>query len=618
MRAAIIVSVVLSSFGIILEAQTQPTFKPAPGSPFTVGVAPISVASGDFNGDGIPDLATANAATNNVTVLLGNGSGGFTPAPGSPFAVGTYPGFVVVGDFNKDGHLDLATAIENSNNNITVLLGNGAGGFAAAAGSPIAVGLHPQSLAVADFNGDGIQDLVSINSLSDSVTILLGTGSGGFTPATGSPFTLLSAAVSVAVGDFNKDGHLDLAMAAGQGGITILLGNGAGAFSPAPGSPYAAGLNAGSVVVADFNGDGIQDVAATNSNGSSNNVTVLLGSGGGAFKVAAGSPFAVGTIPSSVAAGDFNGDGFKDLAVTIFGSNNVTILLGNGAGGFTAATNTFAVGSNPESIVTADFNADGVPDLATANPGSGNVTVLLGGGSGTATPTISKGGIVPVYSTASTIQSGEWVSIYGTNLASSTTTWTGDFPTSLGGTIVTIDGKPAYLWVVTPGQINSQVPDDANTGPVAVVVNTSAGSATATVTLGAYAPAFLLLSAKYPTAIVQTAGPGNSGAGYDIIGPSGAFPYASRPAKAGEIVVIYAVGFGPTNPPVPAGQLYSGAAPCVTPPQITIGGVQAQVAFAGIVEAGLYQLNVIVPNLSSGDRPSSQASGARARSQISM
>ena len=219
-------------------------------------------------------------------------------------------------------------------------------------------------------------------------------------------------------------------------------------------------------------------------------------------------------------------------------------------------------------------------------------------------PVITPAGLVPVYSSTGTIQPGSWVSIFGTGLASATTTWTGNFPTMLGGTSVTIDSKPAYLWFVSPTQINLQAPDDAATGTVNVVVTTPAGSTTSTVTLGQYAPSFSLYNSKYAAAIVPTVGtPGNSGNGYDYIGPGGGgLPFTSRPVKAGETVLLYGVGFGPTTPPVPAGAPFSGAAPVPVLPAVTIGGVSATVTFAGIVEAGLYQLNVVVPSAGSGDK----------------
>jgi uncharacterized protein (TIGR03437 family) len=220
-----------------------------------------------------------------------------------------------------------------------------------------------------------------------------------------------------------------------------------------------------------------------------------------------------------------------------------------------------------------------------------------------AAPSIQSGGTVPVYSASTTVQPGSWISIYGNNLAVSTFNWTGNFPTSLAATSVTIDSKPAYLWFVSPTQINAQVPDDSTTGPVNVVVTTPFGSATGSVTLGPYAPSFSLFNSKYVAAIVPTPGSsGNSGAGYDVIGPTGAFTFASRPAKVGETVAIYGVGFGPTNPNVPAGQVISSVAPSVTNPVVNIGGVAANVTFAGIVEAGLFQINIVVPNVPSGDQ----------------
>lgn len=227
------------------------------------------------------------------------------------------------------------------------------------------------------------------------------------------------------------------------------------------------------------------------------------------------------------------------------------------------------------------------------------------------TPAIFSGGIVPSGSSATTIESGSWVSIYGTNLAGCAASWNGNFPTSLGGTSVTLDSKPGYLWFVSPSQINVQAPDDSTSGTISVVVKTAGGTASSTVMLAQYAPAFSLFSGKYPAAIVSNAN------GYDNIGPPGAFSFPTRPVQAGETVTLFGGGFGPTNPAVQAGQLFSGAAPCVMTPQVTIGGMQATVVFAGLVEAGLYQLNVIVPNAGSGDQPL-QASVGGAMTQSNL
>lgn len=273
-------------------------------------------------------------------------------------------------------------------------------------------------------------------------------------------------------------------------------------------------------------------------------------------------------------------------------------------GPFTATTSLFSA-SNPNMSVSGLanpvlFNNSYIASFA-AGSGAG-ATILMSASFVFGSPAISKNGITPLFSSSNTVQPSSWISIYGTNLAGPTNVWNGNFPTSLGGVSVTIDSRPAYLWYVSPTQINLQVPDDTATGPVSVIVTTLGGTASSTVTLGPYAPSFSLFSSKYPAAIVQTATPGNSGGGYDIIGPVGAFSFPSRPVAAGEIVILFGVGFGPTNPVVLAGQTYSGAAPCVTLPQITIGGVTATVEFAGIIEAGLYQFNVVVPNVGSGDQ----------------
>jgi uncharacterized protein (TIGR03437 family) len=236
---------------------------------------------------------------------------------------------------------------------------------------------------------------------------------------------------------------------------------------------------------------------------------------------------------------------------------------------------------------------------------SQQLSVPFSGSASANLPVIGSGGVVPLYSSSSVIQPGSWISIYGSNLANATTVWNGDFPVSLGGVSVTIDNKPGFLWLVSPGQINLQAPNDTKTGPVSVVVTTPNGTATSTVTLAAAAPSFSLLSAKYPAGLILTPnGTGAYGGGtYDLLGPSGAFSFKTRAVKPGETIELFGVGFGPTNPSVPAGQAFSGAAPTVTAVSVTIGGVSANVQFAGITEAGLYQFNVVVPAVGSGDQP---------------
>ncbi len=361
----------------VRHANPSGTFLQFGGSPFGVGPAPIAVVTGDFNGDGVPDLAAANANGNSVTVLLGNGSGGFTAAAGSPFLVGSGPNSIAVADFNGDGKPDLVTADANSNS-LTVLLGDGLGGFTAAPGNPFAAGPGASSVTVGDFDRDGIPDIAAANSPIGSVTILLGNGRGAFSTDPGSPFPLGTQPQSLVAGDFDGDGNLDLASANfGSNNVTVLLGNGLGGFSAAPGSPLSVGLGPRAVRVGDFNGDGIQDLVTAN--GTSNDVSVMLGTGSGGFAAAPGSPFAASGSTSSVVISDFNGDGFQDIAASSGTAGKITFLLGNGSGGFSVANSPFSISNNPVSLAAEDLNGDGIEDLVTANYQGNSLSVLLGG-----------------------------------------------------------------------------------------------------------------------------------------------------------------------------------------------------------------------------------------------
>jgi uncharacterized protein (TIGR03437 family) len=166
----------------------------------------------------------------------------------------------------------------------------------------------------------------------------------------------------------------------------------------------------------------------------------------------------------------------------------------------------------------------------------------------------------------------------------------------LGNTSVTIDGEPAYLWYVSPGQINLQAPDDLKTGVVNVTVTTPAGTATSTVTLGPFGPSLSLLDGKYIAGIiVRSDGSGAYGNGtYDLLGPTGnSLGYPTVAAKAGDSLELFGVGFGPTNPPVAAGAPYSGAAPATNTVQFLINGMTVLPTFAGITEAGTFQFNIV-------------------------
>ncbi|HEY4086910.1 MAG TPA: VCBS repeat-containing protein, partial [Bryobacteraceae bacterium] len=255
----------------ILLGNGAGAFTASPGSPFAAGTGPRSLAIGDFNRDGIEDLAIANFS-GSVTVLAGDGAGDFAPLSGSPFAAGAGTSAAIAADFNGDGLVDLAAA-NSSDGNVSVLLATPAGGFTPAQGSPFAVGMLPQSMVVADFNRDGIADLATANRGAGSLTVLLGTGSGGFIAAPGNPIAVGLSLQSVAVGDLDGDGVVDLIASSNADGIKVFRGDGAGGFrAPAVfGSP----LNSVFAVIGDFNGDGISDVATANF--VAGGVTILTG-----------------------------------------------------------------------------------------------------------------------------------------------------------------------------------------------------------------------------------------------------------------------------------------------------------------------------------------------------
>jgi uncharacterized protein (TIGR03437 family) len=227
-------------------------------------------------------------------------------------------------------------------------------------------------------------------------------------------------------------------------------------------------------------------------------------------------------------------------------------------------------------------------------------------------PSILPGGVVPIFSTSSSIQPGSWISIYGNNLITGTVPqfWCGDYPTKLGGTGVTINNKPAYIWYAAPTLINAQAPDDTARGPVNITVTNANGSATATVMLADQSPSFSLLGdAKHVAGIiVRPDGSGSNGTGsssYDILGPAGSvLGYKTVPAKEGDVVVLFGVGFGPTAPPVPAGQPYSAPPARATDPiTVTIGGMPVTPFFIGVGFPGQFQFNLTLPHgLPTGDQ----------------
>jgi hypothetical protein len=353
----------------VLEERHLLSFLPAVS--YDTGRGPISVAVGDFNGDGRLDLVTANLMGHSVSVLLGNGDGTFQTAQTYP--VGPSPSAVAVGDFDGDGHLDLAV-IDSSLDRVSVLLGNGDGSFRDA--GDYAVGRLPFAVVVGDFNGDGRPDLAVVNYEGGpdgrgSLSVLLGNGDGTF--QTAQSYAAGPNPTSLAVADLNGDGKPDLVVA-NWDGVRVLLGNGDGSFR-AP-VYYVVGFFPWSVAVGDFKGDGKLDLVTANQ-APDDSVSVLLGNGDRTFQKATyyhGGPQLYGVVVA-----DFNHDGHLDLAVANALGSAVGVLLGKGDGTFQDVQN-YATGRDPLALATGDFNSDGLPDLVTANFAAGTVGVLLNDG----------------------------------------------------------------------------------------------------------------------------------------------------------------------------------------------------------------------------------------------
>lgn len=390
----------------------------------TGGLTAVSVATGYFNGGKKIDLVVANqcqssgSCNGSVGILLGNGNGTFQPAQtyasGGATAVS-----VATADFNGDGKADLVVANQCpssgscSNSMVGVLLGNGDGTFQQAQ-TYASGGNNTSAVTVSNLTGNGQMDLVLSNQCQmsgncnvGSVSVLLGNGDGTFQPAQ----NYISDGVfadSAGVGDWNRDEKLDLAIVnqcqtSGNcsGTVTILLGNGDGTFQAPPSYP-SAGYDADSVALGDLNGDGNLDLVVANfcqssgcNQGTNGVVSVLIGNGDGTFQPA--QQYATGGFgSSSVAIGDFNGDGNADVVVanqcstsSCKSGGSVSILLGNGDGTLQAATNYSSGGYTTLSVAIADFNNNGKLDLAVANQcqeascQNGSVGVLLGNGDGT-------------------------------------------------------------------------------------------------------------------------------------------------------------------------------------------------------------------------------------------
>ncbi|HYG82663.1 MAG TPA: VCBS repeat-containing protein, partial [Pyrinomonadaceae bacterium] len=301
----------------------------------------------------------------------------FINAPGAPLDVGSRPNDLALADFNGDGKLDVVTC--NDGDTVTVWLGDGRAGFAPAPGPPLRAAAH--LVAAGDVNGDRKPDLALAHHDSLGVEVFLGAGDGRFAPAPGSPFAAHQGDRphnhGLNLSDLNSDGRLDITTSnQNDGSVSVLLGDGRGGFAPAPGSPFAVGRDPYPHAVADVSGDGRLDIVTPNVRG--NSVTVLLGDGRGGFTPTANSPHAVAARPYYVAVGDVSGDGRPDLVMTHDDVNLMTTLLGDGRGGFAAApAPPFDLGRRGYKVLAADVSGDARAELLVGLDGGGGYVAVL-------------------------------------------------------------------------------------------------------------------------------------------------------------------------------------------------------------------------------------------------
>ncbi len=316
------------------------------------GLLPSHAAVGDWNGDGLPDLAISNQGSDNVSVALGTDGGGFGPTVN--FLAGDGPVRIAAGDLNNDGKLDLVT-VNAGSGNLSLLLGNGNGTFQAPI--PISAGAAPLDVVLGDWNGDGKLDLAAADSSGNAVVVLLGNGAGSFQP----PVALsagTSFPTSIVAVDLNGDGKLDLVSNG-----AVFLGNGNGTFQAA--INFATGLQPSLVRAGDLNRDGKPDIVTLSSG--RHIASVHLGNGDGSLQPAR--HYVTGNTPTELQVVDIDGNGALDLVVSHASDDHISIFLGRGEGTFAAAAHAGVpnLGFGALGAAVADFTGDGVPDLLTSD-----------------------------------------------------------------------------------------------------------------------------------------------------------------------------------------------------------------------------------------------------------
>ncbi len=347
---------------VAATVRTSDALTVSSGDAFPVGSRPMVLAKADFDRDGRTDVVTMNAGSSNASVLLSDGSGGFSA--GSTPGINTTPTAMSVGDVNGDGKTDLVT-VGAARGRITLLYGDGTGAFP----SVTSYKTNSDSLvavAVGDVNGDGTADVLSDEGAG--VRVLLGPS---LVLASGAPYALRFAPSAFAVADMNGDRYNDAVVASVAGGsVSVMRGGANGVLTLV--SEHALGTRPAGMVVGDFNGDGDGDVAVAEPDAGA--VELLTGDGAGNLNTHV--RITVGDGARGIDAGDLNGDGKQDLVVASDTSNTVSVLLGDGAGSFVAATGSpFAVDGGPSAVAALDVDQDGVEDVAVARAMNNDVLV---------------------------------------------------------------------------------------------------------------------------------------------------------------------------------------------------------------------------------------------------
>jgi hypothetical protein len=360
---------------------TRPSLVPAPGSPIA---APRGVlAAGDINGDRFADLLLF--ADKRLNVFFGAADRRWHKEPDVSVDVASEGSKMALGDVNHDGKQDVIIADHNSYA-VTVLVANGDGRFAPATGSPFVARdgnqPHTHGLAVADINGDSHLDIVTANNSDGDLSLLLGDGKGKFARAPRSPFPCGPSPYPIAARDINADGYVDVLVPNSAHGdrevktLTVLLGNRRGELTAAPGSPLVCDATVWYAAAGDLNGDRRPDIVATHSEGGSG-ATIWINAGHNKFASAPGSPLQFGHGAWGVEVADMNRDGNADLVVAA--DESIRLLLGDGTGRFKPAVGSpFKTGKGAWRLVVADFNGDGKPDVATRCVEAKSLEILLG------------------------------------------------------------------------------------------------------------------------------------------------------------------------------------------------------------------------------------------------